>query len=1495
MVTASGGYTKTSATDVKYQSLNSTANMPITKNSQFAGSGANVIFTQPMFFSPMHTPQSWQIASKRKEIYTWCRFYYCLVPETLILMSDGTEKQIKDIAKGDQIIAGDGSIREVKSTHARYIDEEILKIRIGGVEQSLWVTTGHEIPRIPEKHWTNSPSTSPSLRRKRERKNNFKNMNSIWSAAETLSIKDRLFTPSTKLGDGYQKDIFTNEMCYLIGAFLAEGSFYWYKYKNKVYPKALRFSISKEESNSAFGNKITKCLELSKTSKNKILFYKNGRGNNCVDISISDILLSKHIYNICNNADNKKINAQFIHNADKDQLLNVLAGFIDGDGCLNGHYGCQIISTSATLKSQISFIYEKIGITYSCSKSNPPVMAEISTSNNKFCQQNITKKEYKRKCAYNIRIPTWSFNNELSKFTVKQSNYIPKHIKYRDFLYLENKIYRKITSIKKMHYSGQVFDLEIDGEHSYCANRCVVHNSNEPKIGAGIDFYSEFSMNNFRLECKNSKILKYYEKVVKDLKINYWSKLISHERNLLGDVFPFLEIECPVCGGLGVLNDGSPCQYRGGKIKRILVLNPDWVEVQQTQLASEPVITLVPDEDLRKIVTTKSPKQIYDRLPPKLIKLVLSGLPIPLSNRCVSHIKYNASPYGIYGESILRRCFTMLAYKTKLMTANWIIAERLILPIRVVKIGSDNRPATPEDIADTANQLAAVANDPNLTLVTHHNFAYEFIGACHDKETEILTLNGWKKFYDINKINETVATYNLNNGHLEFQKINSYHEYDWNSKKLGKLINFKHKSTDILVTPTHRMLVKRNNKMIVVNAKDISHDDKFISKLSWNQGRIPKIKLTNISPVFKNDAKFEDFIKFIGYYLSEGSLKRQKDYYDKNNIIKTRGIMVCQSVNSIYLKEIKNLVDKLFKNYSLYEIKHHEKNKKWNNVIQITINNTVLAKYFEEQFGLSGSNNKKMPDWIKNLPKNYLKMIYQTMMNGDGGVRKDTLNNRYKYSTTSKRLADDFSEICLKIGYWPNTSFHKRTCPRYKDIYRIYFSELRCKNMFNIRKKHISNIEYNDKVYCVSVPNEFIITRRNGCITVQGNTGKIHNITNEMEQIGKEILDGLMLNQAVLNGEAASYSSSQVGVEIMIRRLESWRSELAEWIETHIFLPIAMMQGFVDKERSELLGETEYLYPTIKWNDLNLRDKSNHIQILISMHDKKLVSSQTLLESVDLNYDQEVQRLREEQVVASASGLLMGGAPGGGMPGMGGMGGMPGGLGGAPPMGGMPAGGDTGVAGTMPAGGEMGGAGAPGAPVAPIGGDMGAGAMGMQGLKVGKRSSKGKSLAEQMQAPPPQFIKLTRLEQKMYKILSQLEVPYKLFAQYQVMVPGAQQPYVIDYAYPHIGVGLESDGTIWHEAFERKARDQDRDKKLASVGWRILRFNEEAITDRPNEVKEVIYNNIVEASEKTKKKGSEDEGIIKLASDLESLEGKDIIYKKEELPNGLGDIFIIGI
>ena len=89
-IAATGGYsmesmTKSGDSAAEMSSSNYATSryvkVPITKNAQFAGSAANAVWAQPMFFSPLHTPQNWQIASKRREIYQWSRFYYMNEPK----------------------------------------------------------------------------------------------------------------------------------------------------------------------------------------------------------------------------------------------------------------------------------------------------------------------------------------------------------------------------------------------------------------------------------------------------------------------------------------------------------------------------------------------------------------------------------------------------------------------------------------------------------------------------------------------------------------------------------------------------------------------------------------------------------------------------------------------------------------------------------------------------------------------------------------------------------------------------------------------------------------------------------------------------------------------------------------------------------------------------------------------------------------------------------------------------------------------------------------------------------------------------------------------------------------------------------------------------------------------------------------------------------------------------------------------------------------------
>jgi len=100
------------------------------------------------------------------------------------------------------------------------------------------------------------------------------------------------------------------------------------------------------------------------------------------------------------------------------------------------------------------------------------------------------------------------------------------------------------------------------------------------------------------------------------------------------------------------------------------------------------------------------------------------------------------------------------------------------------------------------------------------------------------------------------------------------------------------------------------------------------------------------------------------------------------------------------------------------------------------------------------------------------------LVNGDGYKKN---NDYWSYTTASKELANNIQELGLKSGFtstiswgnksrkWHGVSFHKNF------ITKTY-------------KRKITN--YNDKVYCLEVPNHVIYIRRNGKTCWSGNCYK---------------------------------------------------------------------------------------------------------------------------------------------------------------------------------------------------------------------------------------------------------------------------------------------------------------------------------------------------------------------------------------------------------------------
>lgn len=956
---------------------------------------------------------------------------------------------------------------------------------------------------------------------------------------------------------------------------------------------------------------------------------------------------------------------------------------------------------------------------------------------------------------------------------------------------------------------------------------------NEPKVATAVEFYSKFPINSFTNECSNRHVKRYFDKLTEKLRLLKWLRVISHEVHLLGDCFPFLEVDCEKCQGRGIDNKGQPCDHSGGSFKRLVILNPECAEVYSDPISPESLIAFMPNDELRTLIMKRGPG--HDRFSPDIIKMIMAGRPIPLDNRNVSHLKYCDNGYNKYGTGMVRRLFPILAYKTKLMTAQWIIAERLILPIKVAKVGSDERPASAGDLSDINTKLAQVANDPNLTLVTHHAFELDWFGASLADDMQILTEDGWKSRTEMND-GLKVAAYDMTSGKVEFQETLSRPMYRFT----GNMVEIKSRHADLLVTPDHKMLFSAYSardgygEWQKGKASELPSSFKFAANAMW-EGKLPESYGFN-SPEIAN-ANIDDVLKLIGYYMSEGYIKID------NGV--PRSVSICQNDDNPASLKIKSVMEKLLGHIQVTQDKRTGKNN-----LQFYAHNTRIAKEFAEILG-SHAPAKRLPKWVVNLPVDKLKIVFDAMMEGDGSCRHSPNGYvRYRYSTASALLADQVQEIVLKLGCISAVKHEPSNNKRHHDMFRIYWSKERKKIGVHLKRRHIRNIPYDGMVWCVTVPSGNIVVRRNGKVGIVGNSGKIMQLTNEFEIISQEILDGLGVNKVLLNGEGPTYSSAAIGVEVMIDKLDSWRNELSEWVEQKIYLPVAKMMGFIEENE---WGEKEYVYPRIKWDIMHLRDQQQYRTFILQLHEKGAISTQTMLKAFDINYDQEVELLRYER----AKGALPGGdqqqqggmgggfgGGGGGLPDLGGLGGgaeggggMDLGGGGGPEMGGVPAG-----------GGEAGGmAAAASTSVANIH---------EFGGKVLKKKSRDKVTRFKERLFSNQHkdeesgylrddkgrIQFTGPERSLLKELSASvkrgELRHNIVAQLPVKAMGEE--YSLDFAMPDLKLGIEVDGALFHSTDEQIASDKRRDSRLAQQGWTILRFTDKEVENKTRQVIETI-------------------------------------------------------
>lgn len=366
-----------------------------------------------------------------------------------------------------------------------------------------------------------------------------------------------------------------------------------------------------------------------------------------------------------------------------------------------------------------------------------------------------------------------------------------------------------------------------------------------------------------------------------------------------------------------------------------------------------------------------------------------------------------------------------------------------------------------------------ISLDGKAVLRLWHGEDSSSYALCVDDKTEIFTENGWKLFKDLAH-NEMVATLNPDSNSFEFQFPTDYVIRDYN----GEMISFQGQKYDMVVTPDHRMWVRRewNNKWEFIYAKNITKGRQWkINRVipEWNGLNAdviflppPSKRKRGVCTNYVNKVDIKLWAEFVGWMLSEGNISHANQRVE---------ISQSSKINNVKCDRIIDLIKKM--GFTCYQ---SEK--------KISISSKQLYEIFKD---MGHSHEKSIQSILKNANKDVLLSLLNGLFLGDGTFKNGKYQN---YTTNSQQLADDVQEILLKCGisavikkYGNRKSNFNQTRP----IYQISCS-------YNMTEPGLwtnpTAIPYNGKVYCVSVPNQIILVRRNGKVAWTGNSYRLQKI-----------------------------------------------------------------------------------------------------------------------------------------------------------------------------------------------------------------------------------------------------------------------------------------------------------------------------------------------------------------------------------------------------------------
>jgi hypothetical protein len=314
----------------------------------------------------------------------------------------------------------------------------------------------------------------------------------------------------------------------------------------------------------------------------------------------------------------------------------------------------------------------------------------------------------------------------------------------------------------------------------------------------------------------------------------------------------------------------------------------------------------------------------------------------------------------------------------------------------------------------------------------------EMCYVCYSDDTEILTNRGWMLFKELGE-EDRVASYKPENESIRFERPRAKQVLDFH----GEMVNFASRWCDLLVTPDHRMLCKRQQatKSQVRKAQDVGAG--FQLPVSGTM-------------VGEEAGPSETQAKLLTAFVADGCIRG--------------GFQIEFSFYKDRKKErLKSLLNELGIKFKT----HH-----WGSVDE---SESILIdkRQPEAQFLLECCPKKIWTGKELAWPLKTRQTIIEEIPHWDG----DKGQNCIRYFTSNAANADVISRMAVISGYSSGTNRIPSEEENCNDQYVLCM----IKKPWRVIVNKPTREHYKGKVYCVTVSTGFVVVRRNGKAVVSGN------------------------------------------------------------------------------------------------------------------------------------------------------------------------------------------------------------------------------------------------------------------------------------------------------------------------------------------------------------------------------------------------------------------------